>query len=606
MSRNNLAHLIARNPVPTNLRERAAALRLTAARLTPRTRQGAPLFFTTRNAPTDWADPPEGFMAYPALAPAGFLALEYALPQEAQRLYRIAQRELDRVTAPDERASALSSAEVDRRRRALRVDELKAAAYGPPIEGPGNASPVISPKSPPSRLVDLLLQLVVLRNAVNGPLDRGPQTDEETNEACDRIRFLEYDLFTHPSRNAADLAIKLRAATEHLEPRGLIAAGYTDAPEVRAWQGLAADIERLARGTDIAGTVTAFDGRPDPMARPAPILRDITGGADPVLIAIEAARTATRRTKEWHPGDEQGVSGELAAEAAAETERRVRAEDAAYCSVFRLRPTTREGLFALVDYARERVDYHAEYVRGSEDAPDVLGAIRDGMAMLMDGTPEAVGPDPVLEAIKWERVAWQAAKATDLGEDEIERRSRKYFEEWDAMLAVEPVTFAGLLAQVRAIRAGGGERYDVEEIGGFFDLIGDHLSRLMGPQAAAVSGPTAASLLDCAALSVTDLRSGHDIAGLLSEVATAILSQPRCWQDGRENHNAIGRFVREEADRMHAVRRACREDLRQRGRLGGAESDTRFEVLSVHAIEHDDEDALAAAFALRDADRMGA
>ena len=442
----------------------------------------APLFQTPSDAPTDWADPPEGFMAYPALVPAGFLALEYALPQEAQRLYRIAQRELDRVTAPNPYGRALPPEEVNRRRHALRVDELRAAAYGQPIEQPRI-------EGEPSRIAGLFARLAVMRNEVNGPSAR-TWTNDEINEACDRLRALEYDLFAHPSRDATDLAIKLRAATEHLEPRGLIADGYTDAPEVRAWQGLAADIERLARGADIAGTVTVFDGRPDPMARPAPIFGSVTSGADPVLIAIEAARTATRKANEKPSGEAPSVGSPEETAAADETRRLCDLEDQAYQTVFQLRPTTREGLFALIDFARERSAYHADMKVNEGDqraaggvspyAPEVLSAIRDSAAMLLDGVPEAVGPDPILDAIKWERVAWQAANAPDLGDDERQHLSEARDGPFEAILAAKPTTLPGLLALIRTLaeveeRSIGDTRLD-----NALDLVGDHLSRLMG------------------------------------------------------------------------------------------------------------------------------
>ena len=83
--------------------------------------------------------------------------------------------------------------------------------------------------------------------------------------------------------------------------------------------------------------------------------------------------------------------------------------------MFRVPPTTREGLFALIDYARERAAFHAEMAFGeggkNQDgkpfpwAPDVLGAIRDGAAMLMDGIREVAAPDPVLEAIRQQQAA---------------------------------------------------------------------------------------------------------------------------------------------------------------------------------------------------------
>lgn len=76
--------------------------------------------------PTDWSDPPEGFMSFPALAPTHFVAVKLGLPKEALRLFRIAVQEWDRLYLHRQHDPEL----LLRTRRDLRLDELRAAAFG--------------------------------------------------------------------------------------------------------------------------------------------------------------------------------------------------------------------------------------------------------------------------------------------------------------------------------------------------------------------------------------------------------------------------------------------------------------------------------------------
>ena len=73
--------------------------------------------------PTDWHDPPPGFMAYPAIDPQGFVIVREGLRLELERLHRIALVEYVRKVGPD--ATEATRARV---RRELRLPLLEAAS----------------------------------------------------------------------------------------------------------------------------------------------------------------------------------------------------------------------------------------------------------------------------------------------------------------------------------------------------------------------------------------------------------------------------------------------------------------------------------------------
>ena len=70
--------------------------------------------------------------------------------------------------------------------------------------------------------------------------------DDEFNRRGDEVRDLEYEAFAFPAASVADLALKMRAAAQYLEPGGKDDPDYGGMLDVRAWRGLLADVERLA------------------------------------------------------------------------------------------------------------------------------------------------------------------------------------------------------------------------------------------------------------------------------------------------------------------------------------------------------------------------
>ncbi|WP_342111767.1 hypothetical protein [Methylobacterium sp. SI9] len=73
--------------------------------------------------PTDWQNPPPGFMAYPADDPQGFVIVREGLRMELERLHRIASAEYARKVGPD--AAEANRARI---RRELRLDAFEAVA----------------------------------------------------------------------------------------------------------------------------------------------------------------------------------------------------------------------------------------------------------------------------------------------------------------------------------------------------------------------------------------------------------------------------------------------------------------------------------------------
>lgn len=110
-----------------SLKERAAALRATAARVIrrPKPVEAEPV--------VDWSNPPEGFLAYPVDAPFGFIKPEEYLRAETQRLHDVALNEFARrkeayEAGPNGMSGIELAGALDRLRRRLRLDELARAA----------------------------------------------------------------------------------------------------------------------------------------------------------------------------------------------------------------------------------------------------------------------------------------------------------------------------------------------------------------------------------------------------------------------------------------------------------------------------------------------
>ena len=123
--RNPLARLVRHDPAKPTLRERAASLRASAARVIRRPKP------VEVEPDVDWSDPPEGFLPYPVDAPAAFLNIEEYLRLETQRLHDVALAHSARRKAAYQ-AGGMEGIELagalDRLRRRLRLAELERAA----------------------------------------------------------------------------------------------------------------------------------------------------------------------------------------------------------------------------------------------------------------------------------------------------------------------------------------------------------------------------------------------------------------------------------------------------------------------------------------------
>lgn len=185
--------------------------------------------------------------------------------------------------------------------------------------------------------------------------------------------------------------------------------------------------------------------------------------ADPIFVLIDQARSTTRRIDD--PYLPYSTYEEAQAEDA-ECNRRYDAQEEAYRAVFQARPKTRAGLFAQVNYARERFLYlvrlsaDASEVNLMPDAPDVLGAIRDGFAMLLDGasgisTPSSLTCEAARLGLAIERLGRESQRLDEEGvsvhdDDAVEPRAadlRKIDAELHATLDI--------ISRVRARSPGG-------------------------------------------------------------------------------------------------------------------------------------------------------
>lgn len=104
-----------------SLKERAASLKATANRVMRRPKPVAEV------PDVDWHNPPEGFMAYPAIEPAGFIIIREGLRLEAERLHDIAVREVARRGFSGDVPDYMRNGWLDQLRREHRVAELAQA-----------------------------------------------------------------------------------------------------------------------------------------------------------------------------------------------------------------------------------------------------------------------------------------------------------------------------------------------------------------------------------------------------------------------------------------------------------------------------------------------
>ncbi|MCC0808712.1 hypothetical protein FPV16_21315 [Methylobacterium sp. W2] len=121
--RNPLARLVHRDPAKPTLRERAASLKASAARVIRRPKP------VEAEPEVDWNSPPAGFLDYPHGQPAGFLRVDLVVANEAQRLHDLALAEFERrSTSWDDCHPDMKAGQLDKLRRLLRLDELARAA----------------------------------------------------------------------------------------------------------------------------------------------------------------------------------------------------------------------------------------------------------------------------------------------------------------------------------------------------------------------------------------------------------------------------------------------------------------------------------------------
>lgn len=112
------------------LKQRAATLKATAARLMRKPAPVAPTSAPETPEAVDWHNPPPSFMAFPAIEPGGFVRIERGLSLEIDRLLGIARGELARRMfrpVPGETEADRQRREADHRARLL-IPALTAAA----------------------------------------------------------------------------------------------------------------------------------------------------------------------------------------------------------------------------------------------------------------------------------------------------------------------------------------------------------------------------------------------------------------------------------------------------------------------------------------------
>lgn len=183
------------------------------------------------------------------------------------------------------------------------------------------------PKLPaePSRIAALAERVVADRDRMNSLPTSTP--DEEINRMGDALAVLEYELCDEPARTAADLAIKMRAVAplfeNHVSPAdpGMLSG--------RAWLGLRADIERLARGVPFDAALREAVGSPTVAACPAARLARAYGAEVEAATEAEEAEFDAREARDNLAEERAAAVAGLASERAEHLLRTVSMERAA-------------------------------------------------------------------------------------------------------------------------------------------------------------------------------------------------------------------------------------------------------------------------------------
>jgi len=323
-----------------SLKERAAKLKATASRVIRRPEHVAP------EPKTDWDNPPEGFMAYPAGEPSSFINIALGIRVEAERLHVIAVREVARRASAGDCPGYDRAGRLDQLRRKFRIAELDRVANPEraiPTETVASNGTVYyedaAGKAHRTSVADWIAFMAqrmnsVARQEVARQLDLGSVQDQEANEALhDGLRRIHRLDALHDLVHRADGVFE--AAKEWAVGRGPLPS----------------------RDIGI----------------PAP---------DPVLALIERHRQAYA---EWLPFME--VTTKLVdgtpeyARADADERGPADRERAAYTMVLTARPTTLTGLIAWASYLPQALASNS--VDPDEDGSRALASLCDAVLSLV-------------------------------------------------------------------------------------------------------------------------------------------------------------------------------------------------------------------------------
>lgn len=326
--------------------------------------------------------------------------------------------------------------------RDLRLNELFARAY------PGEAdrleeAPAHDGSGADPRLVALVERCLDARRALNDPaIPDGPEADAlgetETRLLLEILRF--------PSQSAHDLAAKLPFLREEAEDAG---RGWDTRRGVpfeasvpgAAWAGLLRDIEHLAG----VPAVVAASHEPDP-----------------IFAAIPASRAAQAAMEEWVAQTNATPTGPDFAEEDRLNKAQYEAHDAVIATV----PTTAAGRLALLEYLRWQMRLHG--MTDGEPPESSSPFWRDAYkalkaALTFDGPANdlpASEPDPVLGLIEghraafaeWDRLSrrWNETPSNTLEfrrlAEACKEPSEREMTLFGALLHARPTTLGGVLA----------------------------------------------------------------------------------------------------------------------------------------------------------------